>query len=679
LRLADGDRGRRNVPVQQRLGDDGYPGPERRDLLHFGQSGIQRDVWFTWVATANGAATMSTCGGTSVDTKIAAYAGAGCPASGALACNEDACSLQSTILFNVTSGSTYTLQLGTFPGASGGTGTFSLSVGPPPPPCGTNIGPDVIVGEIIDVLNANPVGAIDAIALGTTACNVGTAVLNWISNTNDHPVIRQNLYRYKQVDGAGRFEQVGMSWLKHGFAAAQTNACCTCTGNGDSQHLGVGCADPYGSGLNGSQPGLGPNWQVNAHTGFFTYPPANPTHGSDSIYRRCQVLLADLEATGGGSTTHFYGECQYVMKDDATAGNQNNNASWREATVSGSAANWTVGLSGSTHRGDPAIRAWAALDPAVNLDEMQIAGDGLVILGTRASALGGGTWRYEYCVYNMNADRNVGSISVPVPAGAAITNVGFHDVPYHDGDGPGNVTFSGTDWPGVVAGGTVSWACEPQAQNASANAIRWGTMYTFRFDADAAPVSGTITLGVWKAGSPPSITGTGDVPGGGSPIASFCFGDGTQGACPCANSGATGNGCENSASTGGAMLAATGNPSLAADTLVLTSSGERATALSIFLQGDAEVAPAFFGDGLRCAGGNLKRLYSRNAVGGSVTAPMGADPSVSARSAALGDPIPSFATRLYQVYYRDPSATFCPDPPGSTFNASNGLRVLWGP
>jgi hypothetical protein len=95
--------------------------------------------------------------------------------------------------------------------------------------------------------------------------------------------------------------------------------------------------------------------------------------------------------------------------------------------------------------------------------------------------------------------------------------------------------------------------------------------------------------------------------------------------------------------------------------------------------GDAEIAPASFGDGLRCAGGNLKRLYAKNAVGGAVTAPEGAEPTISARSAALGDSIPTLATRIYQVYYRDPDPAFCPDPQGSTFNVSNGLRVLWGP
>ena len=162
-------------------------------------------------------------------------------------------------------------------------------------------------------------------------------------------------------------------------------------------------------------------------------------------------------------------------------------------------------------------------------------------------------------------------------------------------------------------------------------------------------------------------------------VQAMCFGDGSGTSCPCSNDGSPGHGCQNSISTGGAILTSSGTPNLGADTLVLTSSGERPTALSIFLQGNLEIAAVPYGDGLRCAGGNLKRLYTRNASGGVVTAPIGADPTISARSAAAGDTIPALGTRLYQVYYRDPDPGFCTAPTGSTFNVSNGLRTIWAP
>ncbi len=159
----------------------------------------------------------------------------------------------------------------------------------------------------------------------------------------------------------------------------------------------------------------------------------------------------------------------------------------------------------------------------------------------------------------------------------------------------------------------------------------------------------------------------------------FCFGDGSGAACPCGNSGATGHGCQNSAGTGGAILTASGDASLSADTVQFISTGELSTALSIVLQGNSAILPHNFGDGLRCVGGTIiRRLYVRSAAGGVVLVPQGGDPSVSARSAVMGDLIPLGATRNYQVYYRDPSATFCASPPGGTFNVSRAIAVVWG-
>jgi len=154
----------------------------------------------------------------------------------------------------------------------------------------------------------------------------------------------------------------------------------------------------------------------------------------------------------------------------------------------------------------------------------------------------------------------------------------------------------------------------------------------------------------------------------------LCFGDGSSDACPCGNTGSVGHGCQNSIGTGGALLASSGQASLSFDTLHLSSSGELSSALSVVLQGDAFVPPTNFGDGLRCAGGHLKRLYALNASGGAISVPGAVDPSISARSAALGDPIPAGTLRVYQTYYRDPNLAFC----AGGFNASNAIEVSWG-
>ena len=145
-------------------------------------------------------------------------------------------------------------------------------------------GPDVTVFAFTDIGSYGASGGFAGYALGTTSCNRGDAPLNWCdqgsgcaagAGPKDHPVIAQNLYRLK----SGRFEQIGMSWLKHGFTSLnQSSAGCTGSAGQSCQsppaggnQLGVGCTDPYTASLNGSRP-LGRRSEVNATTGVFPFP-----------------------------------------------------------------------------------------------------------------------------------------------------------------------------------------------------------------------------------------------------------------------------------------------------------------------------------------------------------------------------------------------------------------------
>ena len=152
--------------------------------------------------------------------------------------------------------------------------------------------------------------------------------------------------------------------------------------------------------------------------------------------------------------------------------------------------------------------------------------------------------------------------------------------------------------------------------------------------------------------------------------------------CPCGNPpSAVGRGCNNSASTGGAMLAASGAAYLSTDNLVFMTSGEKPTATSTLWQGPGiSSTGVVFGQAVRCANGTLRRLFNKSAVGGSITAPnFGAgDPTISARSAAKGDVISAGQSRYYFVSYRDP-VVLGGCPALSTFNATQTGRVVWSP
>ncbi|MDO8631559.1 MAG: hypothetical protein Q7R41_13820, partial [Phycisphaerales bacterium] len=345
------------------------------------------------------------------------------------------------------------------------------------------IGPDVIVGSLYEISSYGSSGGISAFSVGTVSCNIGDEWLNWFSNNNQHPVIGQNMFRLK----SGRFEQIGQSWLKHGFYAVSNTLCnvdCQAT---DGKHLGIHCSDPYSAALNGTQYNLGPKWQVNPLTGSFPFPASNPAY-SGILARRLQVRNTDLDPAISGGGQYFV-EGHYVTPDDAAAGNQYNNASYRAITVSGGGASWTAAIAATTQRMQPAIRAWQDNDPAVRETDIQVEGDGLLILAAKATDLSGEWWHYEYVVQNLNSNRAVKSFSVPLDPSATVATIGFHDVDYHSGE-----PFSGTDWTAAVAGGSITWTTEDYSVNPNANALRWGTLYNFRFDIDRPPQSTTATL-----------------------------------------------------------------------------------------------------------------------------------------------------------------------------------------
>lgn len=637
-------------------------------------SPVHHDVWFLWTATATTTMDFSTCGATSADTVIAVYQGSACPLPGSeIACNDDSCGEQSRLQFNSVAGQSYLLQIGSYDPSTTFTASFHFVAYNGP--CNISSGPDVVVGQIIGVMNTTALNGLDAFTVGATACNAGNAVINWIGPTNQHPVICEAFFKHRTTNGAGRFEQIGLNWLKHGFASDTTTVCCTCFPPGDNQHMGLGCSDTYSAGQAGAQASLTPRWQVNPHTGNFPYPGANPAWSGNTA-RRTEVLLTDLEPSS--DTVHYFTEVTYITADDAQAGNGNNNASYIGMSVTNGPTNYTFGLSGATVPMQDAIRAWPTLEAGVTLTNIQIPNDGLFIVGSKATDLGGGLFHYEFAVHNVNSYLAGGSFSVPVPNGAVLTNVGFHDVTFRNGDGLNNVNQTPTDWVPVQANGSITWSCDTPATDANANAIRWQTMYNFRFDANIPPVDGNIALGVWNVLTPTTYPVAAQVPAGNGGLTYLCAGDGSLAPCPCANNGQPGRGCENSGLTGGASISGSGVPSLSADTLSFTTASELATAPSMLLQGDSSVQPLVFGDGLRCAGGHLRRMFVQIAFGGSVTMPGPGDLSVSARSAFLGDVIPLGGVRVYQVYYRDPDPTHCPVPTGNLFNATNAIAATWG-
>ncbi|MCA9279142.1 MAG: hypothetical protein H6815_14280 [Phycisphaeraceae bacterium] len=362
---------------------------------------------------------------------------------------------------------------------------------------GTN--PDVIVGDLHDLRRWTSINGVTAFSVGTVSCNVGTDPLKWIASNNEHPVIGQNMYRVKD----GMIEQIGLSWLKHGFTALQQSLCQSCNANPNGTALGVGCSDPYSASLNGSHTTnrLGPRYQVNPYTGFYTYPPFQGPI-SDNLSRRIQVQDSDLDPALNSGAVYFV-EGQYVTADDAAAGNQNNNTSYRRVAVSGTTSfDIDFILGHSTHREKVALYAWQEVDPNVQIEVVDVPNEGRFYVGSNVVDLGNGMYRYIYAIENQTSDRCGAALHIPVGSSVSKENAYFHDINYHSGE-----PIDGTDWDTTIDGTGITWSCtQTFAQNEWANALRWGTLYTFAFDADAAPTSGTATLELFKPGTPSDVT-----------------------------------------------------------------------------------------------------------------------------------------------------------------------------
>jgi hypothetical protein len=388
-------------------------------------------------------------------------------------------------------------------------------------------GPDVIVGDVEDVEQfGSAVGTQVGLASGTDSCNNGDQPVNWLAMPNtDHPVVPQNLYRMSGgASNDARFEQVGQSWMKHTFLALEDSVCGTCNTSGcqTGSHLCPGCSDPYVSGLNGDQGSIGSRAWINPFTGSF---PTNANdhsgHAHNGVSHRILVETSDLMPGGNAGATYF-GEAAYLSPHEYTwcvshpgQCNMFNNYSHRQFSVTGGPTFFNFSAVSSTVRMQPAIQAWAATGATVNQVEPDPGNDGIFFVGYKVTGPTAGVWHYDYAVFNMNLDRAIQSFEVVFPGFPPdLSNIGFHAPPQHPGwahDGTeGDAGYSSTPWTFTLNGppplpNSAVWNCETFAQNQNANAIRWGTLYNFRFDSPAAPATSTANIAFFKTGAPVAV------------------------------------------------------------------------------------------------------------------------------------------------------------------------------
>lgn len=349
--------------------------------------------------------------------------------------------------------------------------------------------------------------------------NIGSTAVAWYAkfggnfppyNNDQHPYLIWNLFR---VGADGRIKQIGASGVKHAFYTVNFN--CGCDGG---HVLYPTCGDVYSSASNDSSFDLGPRTEIIPRTAQWgrcgSVYDANcdgiedNDGGAQDLYEfRMNIVESDLQAplaTGA----HYIHEYWYIARDDNAI---YNSMGHREVAFQKSGANWSVSqVGGVNFELGPALNLWIDPDaPPANSANKELSTPlGRARVAVKATAIGGGQWRYEYAVMNfdyaharidpahpsepnlmVDSTHGFSRFSVPFGAGVAISGLRFDDA---------DLT-AGNDWSVSTAANRVTWTAP-----AGSNSLDWGTLFHFEFVANAPPSpSGAIQLiGIATADEP---------------------------------------------------------------------------------------------------------------------------------------------------------------------------------
>ncbi len=616
-----------SFPYDITFATTGVDGQSESLCNFFSTTAITTDAWFTWTSTGTGCTVIDVCG-SGLDGKMSVYAGSGCPTPGtSIACNDDAggtCGLAPQVRFIATAGSTYTIQLGTWPfGAAGNSGFLNVVQTP------AGIGNDECSAPT--TLVGTGLFPYDNTA-GTTGCE-GQDVQNC---------------------GGTIFNDVWFQWTAPTTGYAVYSTCPPGVSAEDTilaAYPGPGCPAP-GSSLACSDDACGvagPStaiWAVTAGTNY-------------------TLQLGDFGATPGGAGFISLevilppGACDTL--DDGTVENL-----------------WSTGVAAGTTNDNVWLVRFGELATSTTIDSIDIMYGALAFPG---NAPPNGT-PTDIMLYadgpSQDGDPTDATLLATIPSTAQLVDTDTYvNIPL-----PTPITVSGY----FFAGGHESAGLGIWVAPNDTGSFWSGRSFIFGNNSSGLADLTTPSNNLQPPVGLEAFGGAGNfcvrVHCSFGPATYTCTpGDPGINLCPCSNPPTGSNrGCDNQQATGGASITGSGTASVSSSSLVFTTAGENASVGSVLIQGTAFNAGISFGHGVRCAAGAVKRLYIKIASGGSITAPGGLDPSIPVRSAALAAPILPGDTRYYQVYYRDTTVSLpgCPVL-ANRFNVSNAAVVVWQP
>lgn len=377
-----------------------------------------------------------------------------------------------------------------------------------------------------NVNNGTAIATIPGDPLGTSTA-LWAADIPWYSkftsnsppyNNDQHPYLIWNMYRF---NSDGTIDQIGRSGVKHAFLT--TNQGCA-SGHGTNSHvLGRQCSDTYGAGNNDSNEDLGPRSEIIPATNQWgrcgsiydtNCDGSSNTSGNGNYSQRLIVVESQMDPAVQIGATYLF-ESWYLAREDI---NIFNSMATRGMVPARSGSTWAVG-GGASYLLGPAVDRWLTIAPlAQRFGSSEFASsEGHVKIAVKAFDLGGGSWRYECAVMNLDFARAYTEGSEAAHNLKVIHNFGLDRFSIADGGTISNLSFSDGDldpannWTATNTGGTITWAAPANPSPlpnvpAVLNPLNWGMMFRFSYVSNASvPGSSEISLHVAQTGAPANL------------------------------------------------------------------------------------------------------------------------------------------------------------------------------
>lgn len=360
-----------------------------------------------------------------------------------------------------------------------------------------------------NVNDGSLVATIPGDLLGTSAAPY-TANISWNEKftgnvapygNDQHPYLIWNLYR---VNADGSIEQVARSGVKHAWLTTNGSCLDSCR---NSQALGRGCTDTYGTGNNDTTSDLGPRSEILPATGQWgrcgstwdrNCTGSYSSSGATQFDNRMVVNEQQISPTVNPGANYLF-DSWYIARDDI---NIYNSMGVAQVTPAWNGSTWSLSNLRNYSLG-AAIDRWVAPGIAAATANVELAAsEGRSKVAVKVSNLGNGNWRYDYAVMNFDFARGVTSGSEPNLR--VISNRGFDrfSIPIAPGHTPTGLRFSdgdldaANDWTATVEDGRVIWTAPAGAS------LDWGTLYSFSVTTDMPPVQVSADLHVHEDGEP---------------------------------------------------------------------------------------------------------------------------------------------------------------------------------